>query len=201
MNFLAHIHLSGPNQWIQTGNFMADTVRGKDYLQHPIEIQKGILLHRAIDTFTDAHPLFRSSTKRLHAKYHHYSGVIVDIFYDHFLAKNFHDYSKISLADFTQNFYRFLENHSEALTEKTQHLLPYMVQHDWLFNYQYTDGIARILGQMDRRIQRGTHMQESVLELQEFYPEFEQEFRQFYHEAQHFSTQKLQELCLLYPNS
>ena len=201
MNFLAHIHLSGPNPWIQTGNFMADTVRGKDYVQHPIEIQKGILLHRAIDTFTDAHPLFRSSTKRLHAKYHHYSGVIVDVFYDHFLAKNFHDYSKSSLADFTQNFYRFLENHTEALTEKTQHLLPYMVQHDWLFNYQYTDGIARILGQMDRRIQRGTHMQDALQELQEFYPEFEQEFRQFYHEAQHFSTQKLQELCLLYPNS
>ena len=201
MNFLAHIHLSGPNQWIQTGNFMADTVRGKDYLQHPIEIQKGILLHRAIDTFTDAHSLFRSSTKRLHAKYHHYSGVIVDIFYDHFLAKNFHDYSESSLADFTQNFYRFLENHTEALTEKTQHLLPYMVQQDWLFNYQYTDGIARILGQMDRRIQRETHMQDAVQELQEFYPEFEQEFRQFYHEVQQFSTQKLQELCLLYPNS
>jgi acyl carrier protein phosphodiesterase len=200
LNFLAHIHLSGPNQWIQTGNFMADTVRGKDYLQHPIEIQKGILLHRAIDTFTDAHPLFRSSTKRLHAKYHHYSGVIVDIFYDHFLAKNFHDYSESSLADFTQNFYRFLENHTEALTEKTQHMLPYMVQQDWLFNYQYTEGIARILGQMDRRIQRGTHMQDAVQELQEFYPEFEQEFRQFYHEVQLFSTQKLQELCLLYPN-
>ena len=200
MNFLAHIHLSGPNLWIQTGNFMADTVRGKDYLQHPIEIQKGILLHRAIDTFTDAHPVFRRSTKRLHAKYHHYSGVIVDIFYDHFLAKNFQDYSAFSLADFTQHFYTFLQDNTAVLTEKTQQMLPYMVQQDWLFNYQYTEGIARILGQMDRRIQRGTQMQNSVHELQEFYPEFEQEFRQFYQEVQQFSTQKLQELCVLYPN-
>lgn len=200
MNFLAHIHLSGSNPWIQTGNFMADTVRGKDYLQHPIEIRKGILLHRAIDTFTDAHPVFRSSTKRLHAKHHHYSGVIVDIFYDHFLAKNFQDYSAVSLADFTQNFYAFLQDNTAVLTEKTQQMLPYLVQQDWLFNYQYTEGISRILGQMDRRIQRGTQMQNSVHELQEFYPEFELEFRQFYQEVQQFSTQKLQELCVLYPN-
>ncbi|MBU3680881.1 MAG: DUF479 domain-containing protein [Flavobacterium sp.] len=200
MNFLAHIHLSGHNQWVQTGNFMADTVRGKNYLHYPNEIQIGILLHRAIDTFTDAHPLFRRSTKRLHAHYHHYSGVIVDVFYDHFLAKNFQDYSDNSLANFTQDFYRFLENNSDSLTEKTKHMLPFMVQQNWLFNYQYTDGIARILVQMDRRIGRNTRMQDSIQELNQFYPEFQDEFRQFYTEIQEFSNQKILELCRLYPN-
>ena len=83
MNFLAHIYLSGDNDLIKIGNFMADGVRGNDYLDFPEEIQKGIILHRAIDTFTDAHPIFRKSKHRLHEKYGHYSGVIIDILYDH----------------------------------------------------------------------------------------------------------------------
>ena len=86
MNFLAHIYLSGENKLIQIGNFMADGIRGNNYLNFPKDIQKGIILHRAIDTFTDAHPIFRKSKHRLHEKYGHYSGVITDIFYDHFLV-------------------------------------------------------------------------------------------------------------------
>ena len=88
MNFLAHIYLSGDNDLIKIGNFMADGIRGKHYEYLPAEVQKGIVLHRAIDTYTDSHPIFRQSTKRLHHRYHHYAGVIVDVFYDHFLAKN-----------------------------------------------------------------------------------------------------------------
>ena len=79
MNFLAHIYLSGDDDLIKIGNFMADGIRGLDYLDYPPKVQKGILLHRAIDTFTDAHPIFRKSKHRLHEKYGHYSGVIIDI--------------------------------------------------------------------------------------------------------------------------
>ena len=86
MNFLAHIYLSGNNKEITIGNFIADGIRGKDYKKYPEAIQTGILLHRQIDTFTDAHKTVRQSTKRLHENYGHYSGVIVDILYDHFLA-------------------------------------------------------------------------------------------------------------------
>lgn len=88
MNFLAHIYLSGNNDLIKIGNFMADGIRGNDYNQFPNEIKKGILLHRQIDTFTDSHAIYRKSKHRLHEKYGHYSGVIMDILYDHFLAKN-----------------------------------------------------------------------------------------------------------------
>jgi acyl carrier protein phosphodiesterase len=73
MNFLAHIYLSNNNDLIKIGNFMADGIRGKHYEHLPLEVQKGIILHRAIDTFTDAHPIFREGTKRLHEKYHHYA--------------------------------------------------------------------------------------------------------------------------------
>ncbi|MGB3774600.1 MAG: DUF479 domain-containing protein, partial [Leeuwenhoekiella sp.] len=95
MNFLAHIYLSQYDEQVTIGNFIADGIKGSKYKQFPIPIQKGILLHRSIDAYTDAHHLVRKSTKRLHPHYHHYSGIIVDIFYDHFLAKNWSSYSDI----------------------------------------------------------------------------------------------------------
>lgn len=87
MNFLAHIYLSGDNDLIKIGNFMADGIRGKQFENYHPEIQKGIILHRFIDTFTDAHPVFRQSTKKLHENYHHYAGVIVDVFLRSFFSK------------------------------------------------------------------------------------------------------------------
>ena len=82
MNYLAHIYLSGDNDLVTIGNFMADGVKGKRYKKFSKNIQVGILLHRHIDTFTDAHKTVRQSTKRLHKKYGHYSGIIVDILYE-----------------------------------------------------------------------------------------------------------------------
>ena len=194
MNFLAHIHLSGENEFIKIGNFMADGVRGKQYENFPQEIQKGILLHRAIDTFTDAHPLFRQSTKKLHSRYHHYAGVIVDMYYDHFLAKNWSDYHPESLALYSEKFYQsLLENHS-ILTSKTQYLLPYMMEYNWLVNYQSVPGLEGILSQMDRRTKNQSLMRFATEELVAHYDEFEAEFLLFYKEVQLFSKNKLNEL-------
>ena len=194
MNFLAHIHLSGENEFIKIGNFMADGVRGKQYDNFPSEIQKGILLHRAIDTFTDAHPLFRQSTKKLHSRYHHYAGVIVDMYYDHFLAKNWSDYHNESLALYSEKFYQsLLDNHS-ILTSKTQHLLPYMMEYNWLVNYQSVAGLERILSQMDHRTKNQSLMRFATEELVAHYDEFEAEFLLFYKEVQLFSKNKLNEL-------
>ena len=194
MNFLAHIHLSGENEMIKIGNFMADGVRGKQYENFSSEIQKGILLHRAIDTFTDAHPVFRQSTKKLHSRYHHYAGVIVDMYYDHFLAKNWSDYHNESLALYSEKFYQsLLDNHS-ILTSKTQHLLPYMMEYNWLVNYQSVSGIERILSQMDHRTKNQSLMRFAAEELVAHYDEFEAEFSLFYKEVQLFSKNKLNEL-------
>lgn len=194
MNFLAHIYLSGNNDFIKIGNFMADTIRGNQYENYPLMIQKGIVLHRAIDTFTDAHPVFRQSTKRLHANYHHYSGVIVDVFYDHFLAKNWANYSDENLEDYVQNFYNSMLNNRAILSEKAQQILPYMIEQNWLVSYKSIDGIERILAQMDKRIKYDSKMHLSVTELKAFYIEFEIEFKRFFQELQAFSSQKLIEL-------
>lgn len=120
MNFLAHIYLSGDSDLVTIGNFMADGIKAKDYRKYEREIQIGILLHREIDTYTDAHPTVRKSTKRLHKKYGHYSGVIVDILYDHFLAKNWHRYSKIPLNKYVEDFYNSLEDNFDKLPLRIQ---------------------------------------------------------------------------------
>ena len=191
MNFLAHIYLSGDNDLIKIGNFMADGIRGKDYLKFPEEVKKGILLHRQIDTFTDSHPIYRKSKHRLHRKYGHYSGVIMDILYDHFLAKNWNQYSEENLEDYTANFYKSLEKNYDLLSEKTKNLMPYMIERNWLMSYATIAGIEMILFQMDYRTKHRANMQEAVAELQEFYVEFEQEFTAFFQELITFTKQKL----------
>ena len=97
MNYLAHIYLSGENDMLKIGNFIADSVKGKKYLDYPVSIQQGITLHRNIDEFTDSHPIVHQSVHRLFDKYSHYSTVIVDILYDHFLAANWQDFHETKL--------------------------------------------------------------------------------------------------------
>lgn len=191
MNFLAHIYLSGNNDLVKIGNFMADGIRGRDYEVFPPDIQKGILLHRAIDTFTDAHPLFRQGTKRLHEKYHHYAGVILDVFYDHFLSKNWKDYSTEKLEDYAASFYHLLEQNYDLLTDRTKHILPIMKAHNWLVSYASVEGIGRILFNMDRRSGNTSKMSSATIELEQFYNEFETEFTQFFSEIQHMAHEKL----------
>ena len=191
MNFLAHIYLSGDNDLIKIGNFIADGIRGKHFETYPIEIQKGIVLHRFIDTYTDAHPVFRQSTKRLHKKYHHYAGVIVDVLYDHFLAKNWNHYSNEKLADFTADFYQSLRDNYNFLSERAKGMMPYMIEHNWLMSYQTTDGIHRILTQTDSRTKNESKMRFASNELKENYTEFEDEFTTFFDELRIQCHQKL----------
>ncbi len=194
MNFLAHIYLSGNNDMIKIGNFMADGIRGNDYLKFPDGIMKGILLHRQIDTFTDANPIYRKSKHRLHQKYGHYSGVIMDILYDHFLAKNWNSYSEQPLELYAKDFYFVLENNYEILTSKTQNLLPYMIKNNWLVSYQSINGIETILNQMDYRTKHRAKMQEAIVELEQFYTEFETEFTLFFEALMAFTSKKITEL-------
>lgn len=191
MNFLAHIYLSGDNDLIKIGNFMADGIRGKQFEHFPEDVQKGIILHRFIDTYTDSHDIFRQSTRRLHEKYHHYSGVVVDIVYDHFLAKNWTKYSDERLEDFINRFYNSLHQNYDILTEKTQGLMPYMIERNWLLTYRTVEGIEQILTQMDRRSKNTSRMQFAVEELKEYYNEFEEEFTLFFEELRKHSYQKL----------
>jgi len=167
---------------IKVGNFMADSVKGSQYLKYDKELQFGILLHRHIDSFTDEHPIYRQSKHRLHEKYGHYSGVIMDILYDHFLAKNWEKYSFISLPEFARDFYQILENNLDLLPEKTTKIVPYLVTQNWFESYASVTGIEKILFQMDYKTHHRVAMHEAVIELKKYNLEFENEFTLFFEE-------------------
>jgi len=194
MNFLAHIYLSGDNEMVVLGNFMADGIHGEAYKKYPEDIQKGILLHREIDTFTDVHPVVRQSTKRLHKNYGHYSGVIVDIMYDHFLAKNWEMFSKLPLDVFVANFYKILDRNFDILTARVKRMMPFMIAENWLLNYSKIEGIQQVLDGMNRRTENKSKMNEATKELSIFYSEFEAEFMLFFEDLIHFSKEKLIEI-------
>lgn len=194
MNFLAHIYLSFGDDEITLGNFIADSIRGNKYKHLPERVQKGIKLHRFIDTYTDSHPTVRQSTKRLHENYSHYSGVIVDIFYDHFLAKNWKDYSEVPLDNFVDGFYDLLAHNYEILPDATKHMMPYMIADNWIFNYSKMEGISRVLNGMNRRTKNKSKMNFAILDLETHYTEFEKEFTIFFEELILFSKQKFSSL-------
>lgn len=197
MNFLAHLYLSGDNPKVKVGNFMADSIRGKKYEAYPEDYKIGILLHRAIDTFTDSHPTVRKSTKKLHANYSHYSGVIVDIFYDHFLAKNWQDYSKIPLDVYADEFYDLLREHYHILPMNVKRMMPYLIADNWLLSYAKLEGISKVLNGMNRRTQNRSKMNYATEDLKEHYSEFESEFISFFEELRVFSSIQLQKLTQL----
>lgn len=186
MNFLAHIYLSGDNDLITVGNFMADGIRGKKYTKYPKDIQVGILLHREIDTFTDAHEIVRKSKRRLHKRYNHYNGVIIDIFYDFFLAKNWHEYSSVSLQDFSNEVYDLLQKNIEILPLKSKQFLKYMIEYNLLFNYQFESGIEKVLKGMNHRTKGKSHMDLAIEDLKINQKEFEEDFRIFFVDLRHF---------------
>lgn len=195
MNFLAHIYLSFGDDEITIGNFIADSIRGNKYKHLPDRIQKGILLHREIDTYTDAHPITRVSSKRLHQNYSHYSRVIVDIFYDHFLAKNWKQYSDTPLDVFVDKFYDLLEDNITILPDGTKRMIPYMISDNWLLNYAKMEGISRVLNGMNRRTNNKSKMNYAILDLEENYEAFEVEFTEFFNELVTFSKQKYNLIC------
>ncbi|MDY2586800.1 acyl carrier protein phosphodiesterase [Winogradskyella aquimaris] len=190
MNFLAHIYLSGNNKLLTIGNFVADGIRGRNYKTYPKKVQAGILLHREIDTFTDAHPVFRQSTKRLHQNYGHYSGVIVDIFYDHFLAKNWDNYCDTPLDQYVDDFYQVLNNNFDILPDRFKRLTPIMIEGNWLLNYATIEGIQSVLNGMNNRTKGKSKMNEATKELRTYYSEFEEEFTAFFEELKAFSKTK-----------
>ena len=195
MNYLAHIYLSFGDDEITIGNFIADSIRSKNYIHLPEKVQKGVLLHRAIDTYTDAHPIPKQSSKRLHKNYSHYSRVIVDIFYDHFLAKNWTRYSDEPLDVFVDRFYDLLESNYVILPDNIRHMMPYLIGDNWLVNYAKMEGIARVLNGMNRRTQNRSKMNYAIMDLESSYEDFENEFSSFFEELTLFSKQKYISLC------
>lgn len=196
MNFLAHIFLSGENPRIRIGNFMGDFVKGSDYKNFHKDLQIGILLHRSIDSYTDAHPVFRMSKRIISETYHHFSGIIIDMFYDHFLAKNWNNYSETTLEVFSQAFYKDLEQHRKELNDNTKNIIPHLIRGNWLVSYKNTESLGKILGQMDQRFPYPSNMKDSIDHLNNHYSTFEDHFTAFFQDIMEFSEKERQKLFL-----
>ena len=191
MNFLAHIYLSGNSKQIKIGNFIADAVKGKNYTNYVTTIQEGIFLHRKIDSFTDTHTIVKVSKRRLHPRYKHYDGVIIDILYDHFLAKNWASYCQTPLEEYAQEFYKLLESNYNILPEKIQYFLPYMIKGDWLYNYSTLEGIEKVLIGMDKRTKNKSQMYLVIEDLKLHYIAFDNDFTTFFNDLQQFCLEEL----------
>lgn len=173
------------------GNFIADHIKGNQFKHYHKEIQKGIFLHREIDTFTDAHEIVRKSKRRLHERYRHFDGVIIDIFFDHFLAKNWSSYSTIPLQIFANNVYEILQENSEILPIKSINFIKYMIEHNILYNYQFENGIEIVLRGMNQRTKGKSQMDLAIEDLKLFHQDFENDFLIFFEDLQNHSIKFL----------
>jgi len=194
MNFLAHLFLSGKDQDTIIGNFIGDSVKGSDFNNYPDSIKNGILLHRKIDYFTDNHPTVHKSKIRLRPKYRKFAPVIVDIFYDHFLASNWSEYHYETLNIYTQRIYSILTNQKQIFPNKAGKMLPYMIAGNWLYNYKDIKGIEWALKGMSRRTIFNSNMETAHIELEREKKEYQKEFNDFFPELVNYVKEQGVEL-------
>lgn len=182
MNFLAHLYLSGENEPLMIGNFIGDFVKGRVFEQFNHDIKRGILLHRKIDEFTDTHPIVLQTKQRLRPRFRHYSAVISDIFYDHFLSALWSNYHAQPLMEYTQHFYQLTKKYASVIPPKAGNMIYYMEKGNWLYHYQFMDGIRQALTGMARRARFDSGMEQADEALSLDYQAYQQEFEAFFPE-------------------
>lgn len=190
MNFLAHAYLSGNSTKLLVGNFIGDFVKGKQYRNLEEEVAQGVLLHRAIDDFTDQHPVVGQSKAKLREKYRHYAGVIVDMAYDHFLASNWSRYHSQGLLEYTKKVYAIIEDHNPILPGRMETMLHYMKHDNWLYQYATLEGIDKALTGMSRRTKFDSKMDEAVIDIENHYQDLKAEFETFLPDAVKFAKEQ-----------
>ena len=149
MNFLAHIYLSRDDKLLGLSNLAADKIKGKQYLQYPKKVQQGVLLHRKIDSLTDSSPIVYKATQILFPSYRHFSKVIIDMYFDHFLSNNWEKYDQQKLHVFTENFSDYALANKTLFPPNIQRFIERLVQHQWLNKYRDLDDLKLILLQME----------------------------------------------------
>ncbi len=183
MNYLAHLFLSDGTPESLIGNLLGDFVKGSIENIYSTQIIKGIYLHRKIDSFTDSHPIFRSSKRLISLNRRKFSGMMIDVFYDHFLAKNWSNYSSTSLADFTNHVYQVLQENKNILPERLNSILPDMIAYDWLASYKEISTIDRAINGLSHRIKRKNSLFGGVEELFSNYQQLQADFSIFFPEV------------------
>ncbi|MCY7350798.1 MAG: ACP phosphodiesterase [Cytophagaceae bacterium] len=190
MNYLAHTYLSGSDDELKLGNFLGDFVKGRvgkyTGLGVTERVRQGIRLHRAIDSFTDQHPIFRRSKSRLVPRYGLLSGVIVDLFYDHFLAVDWAGFSPQPLPEFSRQFYELLHKNILRLPPEMHRMVEAMSTYNWLAEYARIKGVEQSLKGLAQRVPAASGIGTAGEELSRNYAEFQEDFREFFPELRLF---------------
>ena len=190
MNYLSHIYLSGESEEIKLGNFIGDFVKGQQFLKYPPNVAKGILLHRQIDAFTDSHPIVNECIMKLRPGFGKHSGIVIDIFLDHFLAVNWHHYSFEKLPTFTKRFHAVLLSNFFQLPSQVKMFLPFLIQNKRLQSYASFEGIEKTLRIMAQRTSLPAETEFAIKILEDEYSFFNQAFNQFFPEIIRFIESK-----------
>lgn len=185
MNYLVHLYLAGPDPELQLGGLMGDFVKGPLDERYPPGIVAGLRLHRRIDSLAAVSPHCRASRQRLHPRFGHTRAVLVDIFYDHFLAVHWSEFHPRPLADFAADVYRLLENNRSLLPEGLARIAPRMAELDWLTSYRDRASVKIALERIATRLSRVTALGEGATELERCGDELREDFRSFMVETQH----------------
>jgi acyl carrier protein phosphodiesterase len=180
MNFLAHLYLSGQQEEIMVGNFIGDYVKGRELFFYSDEIRKGIMLHRYIDTFTDRHAITKQSRMRIQEEYHKYSGIIVDIFYDYFLASEWNKFHPVDLEKFIEDVFSILKKYYYDFPQGIKNWFPNFLRNNWLMSYSTIEGIERILHRMSSRTSLPEYTDYAISVLRNHEDAMRDEFNEFF---------------------
>ncbi|HEY4482294.1 MAG TPA: ACP phosphodiesterase [Candidatus Brocadiaceae bacterium] len=182
MNYLAHLYLADNSPGSLIGGLLGDFVKGPLDNAYDDDITKGTLIHRRIDSFSDSHEKVFESKRLISPKRSRFSDIIIDVCFDHFLARSWSEYSNEELADFTRKVYVLLSKYSHILPYKLRSIIPKMIEEDWLGSYQYIEGIGQIMDRVSRRLTRGEGLLGAVKELETNYEKMEENFKSFFPE-------------------
>jgi len=180
MNFIAHLVLSPKEKNLLAGNIAADFLRGFKQKRNSDPIRSGITMHQFVDQYTDTHPTVKNSKDRLKDQFHLLSGILIDVFYDHFLARNFEHISNMSLQEFCGYIYKTLEENISELPPGLQRFLPVMICENVLYSYREIEGVEQALIRINRRIKIKISTGSAIAALREHYDFLENDFRTFF---------------------
>lgn len=183
MNYLVHLYLAGPDPELRLGGLMGDFVKGPLGARYPPGVVAGLRLHRSIDSLAAASPHCRTSRRRLHPRFGHTRAVLVDIFYDHFLAVHWEEFHPRPLAAFAAHTYQLLHEYRARLPEGLARIAPRMAGQDWLTSYRDRASVSIALQRIATRLSRPTALGEGVVELERCGDELLEDFRGFMGEA------------------
>lgn len=185
MNYLAHLHLGGPAPQQLLGSLYGDFVKGSLEGRFAPQLEAAIRLHRHIDSFTDSHPQVLTALARFPASRRRFAGIVLDVFFDHCLARHWQDYADQPLRLFTERFYRILLA-EPALPERLARIAPYMAADDWLGAYADFTTLEHVFRGISRRLSRPEALAGVMPELEALYAPLMADFRTFYPQLQAF---------------